>query len=88
MLYTLKLKSGAYVRHCDDCWYETSSVPLCIFSIDQAKTIAEKMKKHHVYQMSIVDNDGNIIEDIDLRTKITIVTEPISQPIKSFRKKF
>ena len=53
-LYSVKInKSGRYVRYCDDCWYETATVELNLFTKEMAEEIVKQMRKHYVYDVTI-----------------------------------
>ena len=55
-MYSVKIKAtGKYVRHCDDCWYETSSDELRLYTKEEAEAVAKKMRKHYVYTVEISD---------------------------------
>lgn len=54
--YYIKIdRTGRYVKRCDDCWYETSELPLATFSKEEAVEIAQRLKKHYVYEVTISD---------------------------------
>lgn len=61
-LYSIKInKTGRYVKYCDDCWYETDSAELRLFTKAQAENIARQMRKHYVYSVT-VSNGTDIID--------------------------
>lgn len=62
MLYCIKIvKSGRYITYCDDCWYEAAKEPIYIFTEEEAREIAKKMKNHYVYQVDIIGSDNSRI---------------------------
>lgn len=67
-LYSIRIdRSGRYVRHCDDCWYETSEVELKIFTREQAERIRTQLKNHYVYSVTISNGEETIADECPIR---------------------
>lgn len=53
-LYSIKInKTGRYVSHCDDCWYETCDTGMGRYTKEQAAAIVKQMRRHYVYDMTV-----------------------------------
>ena len=80
MNYAVKItKSGSYISYCDKCWYETAGKePLYLYSHDRALEIAEQMKSHYTYNLTIVGEDGST-EIINHLCKKNPMVEPETQ---------
>jgi hypothetical protein len=69
-LYSVKINnSGRYVRYCDDCWYETESVELRLFTKERAEQIRQQLRNHYVYSVTISNGDETLLEESPLRQK-------------------
>jgi hypothetical protein len=69
-LYSVKINnSGRYVRYCDDCWYETESVELRLFTKERAEQIRQQLRNHYVYSVTISHGDETLLEESPLRQK-------------------
>ena len=80
ILYAIKInKTGRYVKYCDDCWYETDSAELRLFTKTQAENIAQQMKKHYVYSVTV--SNGSDVIDTDIAKK----KEKVTTCLKNFK---
>lgn len=53
-LYPIKInKTGRYIVHCDENWYETDSVPAMKFTKQECDSIVKQLKNHYVYSVTI-----------------------------------
>lgn len=60
--YSIRInKTGRYVYNCDACWYDTTETPLRTFSKEEALRIAETLKKHYVYDVTVSDGARDVI---------------------------
>ena len=86
-MYAIKInKTGRYICHCDKCWYETSGTnPLYVFSQDEARKVANQMKEHYVYSLTIEGQDGTTENVYHLATERPQVIEAAPAK-KSLRK--
>lgn len=85
-MYAIKInKTHRYISYCDECWYETSEVPIYVYTKDQALAIAEQMKNHYVYSVTISDREGNSEIVGTNPMKETVKAAPAA---KSFRRTF
>ena len=75
-----------YVSYCDECWYETTENPIYIFTEQEARKIAQQMKSHYVYDISVIAEDGTTVFSTK-KNPMTVETEKITTA-KSFKKKF
>lgn len=81
-LYSVKLPStGKYILWCDECWYETTPVPNCNFTEEQAKAIVKQLRNHYTYNAIVVDKDG-----VELAKPAAV--NPMTTVKKSFFRKF
>lgn len=77
-LYSVKINaSGRYVRHCDDCWYETENTELRLFTREQAERIRKQLRNHYVYSVTISNGDETITDECPIRKKATQVEAPV-----------
>lgn len=59
--YTIEInKSGKYIGHCDECWYESVNEPLYVFTKEEVETVTNQMKQHYQYKFTVIGNDGSI----------------------------
>lgn len=52
--------TGRYVRHCDECWYSTSTEEICQYTRQQALAVARQMRSHYVYDVIISNGEDTI----------------------------
>lgn len=53
-LYPIKInKTGRYLTHCDEHWYETDSVPAMKFTEQECHALVKQLKNHYVYDVTI-----------------------------------
>ena len=59
-MYAIRInKGGRFVTWCDEHWYEASNEPFYNFTHEEAVAIAKQMKSHYVYDVTLIDRDGN-----------------------------
>lgn len=87
-----------YVSHCDNNWYETTTVPLYRFTSDEINEVTEQLKRHYQYYIEVVNQDNEVIEIVNWCNKKgtthikpnvhTSVKErkPITKPTIAFNK--
>ena len=69
-LYSIKIdKSGRYIRHCDEHWYETCEFEFRFFTKEQALKIREQLRKHYVYSVTISNGKEVIPTESPLKEK-------------------
>lgn len=69
-LYSVKINaSGRYVRHCDDCWYETENTELRLFTREQAERIRKQLRNHYVYSVTISNGEETIADEGPMKKK-------------------
>lgn len=69
-LYSVKINnSGRYVRHCDDCWYETENTELRLFTREQAERIRKQLRNHYVYSVTISNGEETIADESPMKKK-------------------
>lgn len=57
-LYSIKnKKTGRYVIHCDENWYEATENEVHLFTKEQAEAIAKQLREHYVYHVIISNGD-------------------------------
>lgn len=62
MKYSVKLNgSGRHILWCDKNWFETAESPLYIFSEEEAKSTALQLRKHYIFNVSLVPEKGEEI---------------------------
>lgn len=62
--YSVRLTgSDRHIKWCNDCWYETESTPNFQFTREGALKIAEKLKKHYQYKVTLVPEDPTVREE-------------------------
>lgn len=71
-----------YISYCDECWYETSNIPQYKYTLDEAKDITKNMDKHYIYNMDIIDQKQNIIENVNLLPTLDL---SIHSPVASIK---
>lgn len=53
-LYPIKLnKSGRYLSHCDEHWYETTDTPTAMFDENRCRDYVRQLRNHYVYDVTI-----------------------------------
>lgn len=53
-LYPIKInKTGRYLVHCDEHWYETDSAPAMKFTEQECNALVKQLKNHYVYDVTI-----------------------------------
>ena len=60
MRYAIKIGSS-FLEWCSDTWYGTTTLPMYNMTLEKAKETSMNLKKHYVYEMDIVDEDGDTI---------------------------
>lgn len=74
-LYSVKVTAtGRYIKHCDECWYETCGGELRLYTKEQAEAIAKQMRNHYVYKVTI--SNGEETYDVDAFAK------PMAKPVE------
>lgn len=59
-LYTVKINStGRFIAWCNECWYETSPEKIFNYTHEQAVSVANQMRNHYTYEVTLVGQDGS-----------------------------
>lgn len=75
-MYAIKInRSGRFIQWVNDRWYETDKEPSYIFSREECDKLFAQLRKHYVYDITIVDADGNEEVLSAFANKTTILTK-------------
>ena len=75
MLYTVRInKTGRHIDWCDDHWYGTQKEPSYQFDEAQCKVVAEYLKRHYVYDITLIDEEGHENRMNALGNRVVIIT--------------
>lgn len=78
-LYSIKIdKSGRYICHCDDCWYETCEFEFRFFTKEEALKIREQLRKHYVYSVTISNGEEVIPTESPVKKQKTVEAEGVT----------
>lgn len=59
-MYAIKVNNtNRFIEWCSNCWYGTTNEEMHLFTKEQADEIAEQLKDHYVYSVTLIDEDGN-----------------------------
>lgn len=75
-MYAIKInKSGRYILWVNDCWYETRKEPSYLYTREECDKAFELLRKHYVYAITIIDEDGHQEELNRFANKSLILTK-------------
>jgi len=75
MKYSVKItSSGRHILWCDRNWFETTGEPVYIYTEEEAKAVVKQLKKHYIFNATIISETG-------LETKVMDVPTPVKKEV-------